>query len=320
MTKRLLCCLLAICLVFTMAPAMAWADGEGGSVTEPSPSVATLDISVGSITITENGFLQENGDTNDNWPGDYVITQTGTGTVSNYIHITGGTHNITLNGVNINGTKTIEAAEATSLFNGHSTHPHNATQLGPFMVYGDADVTMTINGTNDITSPTDFTSAAVEVVHGSALTIKGEGTLNATATRNECNGIGSSRWRKAGTVTINSGTIVAKANGSYVSGLGPGRNQTGGNFIINGGNVSSSSVQAYAIGASAGATADKVEINGGIVTAKNGITATSIKMTAGTANLGTKGINGTSTDITGGNIITTATLPVSPHCCRKLEE
>ncbi|MBQ4650596.1 MAG: hypothetical protein IJB73_07840 [Firmicutes bacterium] len=299
MTKRLLCCLLAVCLVFTMAPAMAWADGESEPVTEPSPSVATLDISVGSITITENGFSQENGDTNDNWPGDYVITQTGTGTVSNYIHITGGMHNITLNDVNINGTKTIEATEANSLFTGHSTHPMKATQLGPFMVYGGADVTMTIKGTNDITSPTDFISAAVEVVHGSALTIEGEGTLNATATRGECNGIGSSRWRKAGTVTINSGTIVAKANGAYVSGLGPGRSQTGGSFIINGGNVSSSSGQAYAIGVSAGATADNVTIAGGTVTC-------------------THGVGGTVFSVTGGNIITNATLPATDSNGRKL--
>ena len=33
MTKRLLCCLLAVCLVLTMAPAMAWADGEGAGCT-----------------------------------------------------------------------------------------------------------------------------------------------------------------------------------------------------------------------------------------------------------------------------------------------
>ena len=48
MKKRILCCLLMLCMVITMAPTMAWAGTR--------ETVEELDISSGSITITENGY------------------------------------------------------------------------------------------------------------------------------------------------------------------------------------------------------------------------------------------------------------------------
>ena len=47
MIKRLLCCLLAVCLVLTMAPAMAWADEEGSG--EPAGCTHVHDASCGYV-------------------------------------------------------------------------------------------------------------------------------------------------------------------------------------------------------------------------------------------------------------------------------
>ena len=75
MKKRILCCLLMLCMVITMAPAMAWA-GEGATETPEAgsdTSAVTLNIADGSITITDTGYKQGNSETETSWEHGAIV-------------------------------------------------------------------------------------------------------------------------------------------------------------------------------------------------------------------------------------------------------
>ena len=58
-----------------------------------------LDLADGSIVISATGYTQ--GDVETKYTGDYTIMQTSEGSTTNNITVTGGDHQITLSGVNI---------------------------------------------------------------------------------------------------------------------------------------------------------------------------------------------------------------------------
>ncbi len=311
MRKKLVSCILVVCMLLTMLPTMAWAEDEVPSVEltetpvveqteqqeqQPAPVAefdGTLDIADGSIVITATGYTQGDAAEETAYTGDYVITQSATDTLSNYIHINGGTHNITLNGVKLNG-----------WLKGNESDTKN--DKGPFFVDGNATVTLTLIGTNNLN--TTEKSAALEVVSGSTVTIKvpdGQndtyGTLTAENTNDrECAGIGSSRWRSAGTVIIKSGTVVAKsATNGHVSGIGPGRRQDMEKIEIAGGVVTVTGGTAMGCEGDTNTKVNTLEISGGTLTSSLGISADSY-------------------DITGGNIIAASGLPETDSNSRKL--
>ena len=302
MTKKLVSCILVVCMLLSMLPTMAWAEEASPTDIEQTPApvaeenasptdLGKLDIADGSIVITATGYKQGSATNETPYTGDYVITQTGTDPLANYIHIEGGTHNITLNNVNLNGA--IDDSD-------------NKKDKGPFFVEGNANVTLTLIGTNNL--KTTVKSAALEVVSGSTVTIKvpdgqdnSYGKLVAeNTTDTECAGIGGSRWRATGTVIIESGTVIANSHtGGYVSGIGPGRCQDMTKIEIAGGVVTVSGKYAMGYENHNKKKVDTLEISGGTVTCSKGISADSYS-------------------ITGGNIITTETLPAEDSNGRKL--
>ena len=94
MTKKVFCCLLMLCLVVTFMPTTAMAaDGSADSV---------LDISGGTIIITDTGYSQGNGvETPWEEETNHAITVTGTSTTA-LIDIKGGNPQITLQNLTIN--------------------------------------------------------------------------------------------------------------------------------------------------------------------------------------------------------------------------
>lgn len=313
MRKKIISCILVLCMLLTMMPTMAWAEPVAASGTDlgapaASPTDVTLYIDDGSIVITATGYKQGDAVDETAYTGDYVITQTGTDTLANYIHITGGTHNITINNVNLNG---------------NVDDSDNKKDKGPFFIDGNATVTLTLVGQNSMTGTDKIKSAAVEVVSGSALTIKGDGTLIAASGDSECAGIGGSRWRNAGSITILSGTIDAKCSGAYASGIGPGRLCTAESITISGGIIknrcgNSSDRYNFPLGASSGKKVTTLTITGGVIDT-NGIAGETVNISSGTimTNKATP-VEYTTLSVTGGNIIATSGLPATDSNSRKL--
>ena len=92
----------------------------------------------------------------------------------------------------------------------------------PFMVNVGAEVNLTIEGENMITSARS--KAGIQVPEGAALTIDGAGSLAARGGEYGGAGIGGAFCENSGNITINGGTIAATsvASGSYHDGAGIG--------------------------------------------------------------------------------------------------
>ena len=116
MKKRLLAILLTLCMLIGLLPATALAAGD------ETPTGPELDISEGSITITDTGYKLGNDTTVYSWgksnPNHKVtITQSDPNTpVSNYIEVQSGTAEITLKGVNLTN-----SSRSPFLVNGNGT-------------------------------------------------------------------------------------------------------------------------------------------------------------------------------------------------------
>ena len=117
MKQRIFAILLSLTMMFTLVPT-AWAEEVEGKSDSPEieDSVPTpqegntddpvsqengeLDLKDGSIVISATGYSR--GDAEIAYKGDYTISQTGSSiATTNTITVTGGVHNITLKGVNI---------------------------------------------------------------------------------------------------------------------------------------------------------------------------------------------------------------------------
>lgn len=243
-------------------------------VTPVSAEDGTLDVSQGSVSITENGT--------------YTVTGTTTGnniSVAENVEAT-----ITLQDVSI------QLSDGSGVSGGDHSNMDGAGTAA-IALGGGSKVTLILSGSNILKSGAG--RAAIEVpgskihVDGTptaatpaALIMEGTGSLKATG-GNSAAGIGGSFCMNAGSITINSGNITATAgggsNGDSGAGIGGGHagndNTTGkayGSFdsiTINGGTITADGVRLGAgIGAGAHGKCDGavITITGGLVTAKGG--------------------------------------------------
>ena len=140
----------------------------------------------------------------------HIITGNGQRT-TNTIKVTGGTHNITIENVNISG------------------HP-------AFSIESDAEVNLTLVGTNTLTS--GDCCAGLQVPKGATLTIEKASSGSLTAAGGYYGaGIGGSTGKAGGHIIINGGNIIAKSGPEGGAGIGGGRSSKGGTIEINGGTV-----------------------------------------------------------------------------------
>ena len=281
MRKRLLASFLCLCLLVCLLPTMALAE-------EP----VELDISNGSIIITETGYSQ--GEESYNWtdgtPHALTITQADAAAPSsNYNEVQSGTVEITLQGVNLaNGTRS------------------------PFLVGGSGtEATVVLEGQNTLVS-NNARYAALQIGLNSTVTIQvpdgkpdGYGFLTADGGENSA-GIGGSHSANAGKLHIKSGTIIAYGNKGYSTGIGTGRSN-GNNYMeeikISGGHVTNTGTTHF-LGGGQGAT-KSISISGGYIVA-NGV---------GRVNAGKASTENLS--ISGGTIVTSSTpgLIAKNICC-----
>lgn len=220
--------------------------GESMSLVTASEEQTTLDISKGGITIGDGTVSGYDGSgiavTVADLDG-YRIVQSDNSPTGNSINITGGTHNITLAGINIT---------SSIIINGNSN----------------VRLTLEKDTNNVINSASNFTPA-IPVKEAATLTICGEGSLNIFARY----GIGGAN-SNAGSINIEGGIININ---SLMLGIGvyQGYNNYDFNQIsISGGIVNVTSSYRVAIGlcndygsAAAGTKQGKISISGGCVTA-----------------------------------------------------
>lgn len=207
----------------------------------------TLDIALGSITVSagtgENSSqtVYTQGEKTISVDANTTVTITGTdeysanNAVEHYIRIEGGSPTIELKDLTIiqNGSFT----PAIVLMSGTSTDDNTATLI--------------LSGTNTLSGASQ--APAVQINKNATLTIRGEGTLNATGTNN-VSAIGAPRNNA---YAINPTT--KQADNSY---------RSGGNLIIEGGTINATGSDTGAsIGASYGTTFGNITIKGGVVNA-----------------------------------------------------
>ena len=104
MKRRLLASLLTLVMMLSLLPTAVWARDTGSGEWETPTPVNTadgkLDLDNGSIVISATGYTQGE-ETEIEYKGAYIISQTSEESTPNTITVTGGDHTITLNGVNI---------------------------------------------------------------------------------------------------------------------------------------------------------------------------------------------------------------------------
>ena len=196
-----------------------------------------------------NYNINENEVTIDNSCGDDCLGHTITGESSQFtIQITGGTHNITLQGVKIDA-----SGCAFALENG-------------------AAVNLTLVGTNSLKSGAGY--AGLQVPDGAKITINGSGDASLTAQGgSQGAGIGGGMETPGGNITITGGAVRA-IGGDWAASIGDGDNAAGkkpgtsANITIAGGEVTLSTNQNSEGGClgyadDAGATGGSVSITGG---------------------------------------------------------
>lgn len=160
-----------------------------------------------TITLSEgNSYSQENGVT-----GTYTDSITITGTSTTYtIIVASGEHNIILSDVDI------EVSDKCA-----------------FDIQNTAIANITLVGVNVLTSGDE--NAGLQVQSGATVVIDGEGSLDATGSRNAA-GIGGGYDGDGGTITIKGGTVTA-TGGQGAAGIGGGSYGDGGTITIEGGTV-----------------------------------------------------------------------------------
>ncbi|WP_411676368.1 bacterial Ig-like domain-containing protein [Caproicibacter sp.] len=264
-------------------------EGAAARLALGSSDSTTLYLDPGPVTIgdgTVTGFNYEGEKVTTPDPnGNYKIKQSLSEPTGWNILITGGTHEITLDGLNIN----------------------NLTDRSAICVESGATVTLKLSGDNVIRTPGDrIVVAGVEVQSGATLIIEDAGGASLTADGGQMGGagIGGQQCFPCGTVVINSGTVTATGYGG--AGIGGGdAGGAGGIVTINGGIVTATSHGGGAgIGGGGTAAGGTVTINGGTVTATGDLTGEGW----GGAGIGGggKGAGGTVT-INGGSVKATST-------------
>ena len=255
-SKRFLASILAATMLLLMIPAQVAFAAD-----------ITLDVTYDSIVITSTGYSLS-GNPEIGFIGSYAITGT---SATNTIQVVSGTHNITLDNVDISNSSASAAMEDSCAFS----------------IQGTSDVSLNLVGNNTLSSSRGY--AGLHVSEGTKLTIDGSGSLTAqggTGTSLSSTpyaagaGIGGSGYvteSRFGTIEINGGTINATG--------GP----TGTNYATS----------VFGAGAGIGgggeydeylASAGTIVINGGTITATGGDGPNPLE-TSGGAGIGSGGRN-----------------------------
>ena len=261
-------------------------NGEEDTPTPVNTADGKLDLADGSIVISATGYTQ--GDVETKYTGDYTIMQTSEGSTTNNITVTGGDHQITLSGVNIDLSAqaegipcafAIESGEVTlvladgsenTLKSGWINKNNADTGISYAGLWVQEQAQVVING---------GTGKLAAVGGGSGSSELGNTSLAA--------GIGASRahasnknnpWKSnVGTITIEGGVITAtgSAAGTYGgAGIGGGGNNsditiTGGNVTANSGKTTTSGCAGIGSAYSQGGI-KTITISGGTVNATGG--------------------------------------------------
>ena len=134
----------------------------------------------------------------------------------------------------------------------------------------EGDATIILEGTNSVTSSANW-EPAIFIPEGKTLTIRGTGSLVATATGVEAAGIGGKSYnaidKTCGNIVIEGGVITA-TGGDKAAGIGSGYNGKCGDITISGGTVTATGGDHGAgIGCSNGGSCGNITISGGTVMA-----------------------------------------------------
>ena len=236
-----------------------------------SALAATWYLENGDITIraTENGQYVSQGDKHDVKDDDPTISQndssTSTVRVIKVIAEEDATANVTLDGVNIDTSKT----------------PPIGRDQAALRTEGDGDVNIELDGDNYLKSSFASHAAGLNKGNSGTLTINDEdnnGKLEAVGGHDGA-GIGGGQNSSASDITITGGTITARGGSTgSAAGIGGGSWGSGNNITISGGDVTAiGSIYASGIGG---------ELNGSNITISNG------KVTAIGGDQGGAGIGG----------------------------
>ena len=283
MKRKILSCVLSICMVITMMPSMAFATGEV-PVTEPETAPVTepveLNISDGSIIISDDGYKQGENDLV-GWSGDdHSLKIKGTATTANTITVSGGNPTMILDGLQI--TRNNDVSSGTPIFTIN------------------ADTTLALVDGNILDSSAVNGSARhniVKINSGATLSVKnmGNGSLTLKSSLNHAVFTG------AGTLHLLSGNVTASGgNGNQTIDIA--------SLILDGGTLDASWT---GNSASRAIVVTNLTVNGGVLIANapnTAVTATNFVMTGGylkslksANNKGDLLVTGT-VNVTGGNV------------------
>lgn len=212
--KKLISLLLSMAMVFSMTAVQALAADEetamladtGAEGTDaPVVQTVTLDLSQGSITISATGYTQGGGDETP-FTGAYTIEQSDKSNLTNTISVENGTHQITMNNVDID-VSSVSGACA-------------------FSIEAGASVLLKLVGT--VTLKSGNTKAGLSVPSGAAVTISADTDSDELTAKGAQGGagIGGNEKTSGGNITILSGTVNA-TGGASAAGIGGGDNGTG---------------------------------------------------------------------------------------------
>lgn len=212
--KKLISLLLSMAMVFSMTAVQALAadeetamlaDTDTEGTDAPVVQTVTLDLSQGSITISATGYTQGSGNET-KFTGAYTIEQSNKSYSNKTVSVTGGTHEITMNNVDID-VSGISGACAFSIASG---------------------ATVDLKLAEPVTLKSGSYAAGLSVPTGAAVTISAisaSGALTA-AGGDRGAGIGGKANASGGNITILSGTVDALGCGGG-AGIGGGWDGSG---------------------------------------------------------------------------------------------
>ena len=212
--KKLISLLLSMAMVFSMTAVQVLAADEetamladaGTEGTDaPAAETVTLDLSEGSITISATGYTQGSGEET-KFTGAYTIEQSDKSNLTNTISVENGTHQITMNNVDI---------DVSSVSNACA-----------FSIEAGASVLLKLVGT--VTLKSGNTKAGLSVPSGAAVTISADTDSDELTAKGAQGGagIGGNKKTSGGNITILGGTVNA-TGGASAAGIGGGDNGTG---------------------------------------------------------------------------------------------
>lgn len=212
--KKLISLLLSMAMVFSMTAVQALAadeetamlaDTDTEGTDAPVVQTVTLDMSQGSITISATGYTQGSGNET-KFTGAYTIEQSNKSYSNKTVSVTGGTHEITMNNVDIDVS--------------------NSSGACAFSIETGASVLLKLVGT--VTLKSGNTKAGLSVPSGAAVTISADTDSDELTAKGAQGGagIGGNKKTSGGNITILSGTVNADG-GASAAGIGGGDNGTG---------------------------------------------------------------------------------------------